>query len=195
MWRWRGITRQDHVHQRRMVVTIRSGDLELHLVARRHRAVTGVVADEQRLLAGAHRPPAGGRVAVAAHDRAHHLAVNRADRGPRHHHALRHRACLVDEPPGLPQERQFGGAFDQAQQPDEIGGVDQFAEAGERSVDHLAALRGEAVGVVFGADPHSATAVIRDHVAQLRGRVCALAVGPDANVFDHRSEAGLPLVG
>jgi hypothetical protein len=30
---------------------------------------------------------------------------------------------------------------------------DQLAEAGECGVDHLAALRSEAVGVVFGADP------------------------------------------
>jgi hypothetical protein len=49
--------------------------------------------------------------------------------------------------------------------------------------------------VIFGADPLSATAVIGNHVAQLNGRVCAFAVGPDADVFDHRSEARLPLVG
>src|SRR6516165_11705887 len=58
-----GLAGQDHIHHRRMVVPVRGGDLELYLVARRHRAVTGVVADEQRLLAGAHRPAAGARVA------------------------------------------------------------------------------------------------------------------------------------
>jgi hypothetical protein len=97
-----GLARQDHVHQRRMVVPICGGDLELHLVARRHRAVAGVVADEQRLLAGAHRPTAGAGVAIATHDRAHHLAVNGADRRPRDGQPLRDRAHLVDEPPRLP---------------------------------------------------------------------------------------------
>ena len=49
--------------------------------------------------------------------------------------------------------------------------------------------------MVFGADPLSATAVIRDHVAQFGGRVRALAVGPDADVLDDRGEARLPLIG
>ena len=41
-----GFAGQDHVHQRRMVVTVRCSDLELYLVARHHGAVTGVIADE-----------------------------------------------------------------------------------------------------------------------------------------------------
>jgi hypothetical protein len=65
MWRVAriGLSRQDHVHQRCMVVTICGGDLELHLVPRRHRAVAGVVANEKRLFAGAHWPAARGWIA------------------------------------------------------------------------------------------------------------------------------------
>ena len=84
------------------LVPVRGGDLELHLVARRHRAVTDVVADEQRLPAGAHPPAAGGGVAVAAHNCTPHLAVDGADKGPRHGQSLRDRGALVDEPPRPP---------------------------------------------------------------------------------------------
>jgi len=126
---------QDHVHQRRMVVPIGGGDLELHLVARRHCAVARVVADEQHLLAASHGPPASAGIAVTAHDRIDHLAVDSADRGARNRQPARHRAGLVNEPPGLSQIGQFSGALDEAQQADEIGGVNQFAEAGKGGID------------------------------------------------------------
>jgi hypothetical protein len=44
--------------------------------------VTDMVADEQRLPAGAHPPAAGGGVAVPAHNCTRHLAVDGADKGP-----------------------------------------------------------------------------------------------------------------
>ena len=129
------VRHQNHVHERRMVVTVGGGDLELHLVARRHCAVARVVADEQHLLAASHGPPASAGIAVTAHDRIDHLAVDSADRGARNRQPARHRAGLVNEPPGLSQIGQLRRALDKAQQADEVGGVNQFAEAGKGGID------------------------------------------------------------
>lgn len=142
-----------------------------------------MVADEKRILAAAHRPAARARIAVAAHDRVHHLAVDRAHRRAGDGQAAGHRTGLVNEPPGLSQIGQLRRALDEAQQADEIGGVDQIAEAGEGGINHLAALRGQAVGVVFDADPPPATAEIRHQVAQFTRRVRPFAVGSVRNLF------------
>ena len=153
-----------------------------------------MIAHQQRLLARAHRPATGGRVAIAAHDRVHHLAVHGADRSPRPRHALRYRTGLVHQRAGLAKIRQLRRAFDQAQQPDKVGGIDQLAKPGERGIDHLAALRGEAIGVVLHTDPLSASAIIAHHVAQFARGVRTLAIGPDPDVRDDGGDAGLPLV-
>lgn len=82
-----------------------------------------------------------------------------------------------------------------AQQADEIGRVDQFAEPGKGGVDPFAALGRQPIGVILDPDPLAAAAILRHQIAQFGRRVGALAVGPDADVLDHRSEARLALVG
>ncbi len=49
--------------------------------------------------------------------------------------------------------------------------------------------------MILDTDALTAAAVIRHHVAQFAGRIRPLAVGPDADVLDHRGETRLALVG
>ncbi len=61
-------TRHDHVHEARVVVAIGGSELERHLITPADGSVARVVADQQRLAAASHRPPARRRVAVAGED-------------------------------------------------------------------------------------------------------------------------------
>ena len=177
-----------------MVLAVGGGRLEHHLVLVRHGLVAGMVAAEDRGLAGTHGPPASGRIAAALHQGLHHRPVHRL-------HG-RTRDCALDadgedavaERARLSHVRELFLALDQAEQADEVGGVDELAETLERRVDHLRALPCEAVGVVLDAEAFPPAPVVLEHCPQVLARRGALAVVPDADVLDNGGLARLDAI-
>src|SRR5438093_11700935 len=58
------LARERDVHERGVVMPVGGGELERHLIGPSHRAVAGVVTDEERLLAAAHRPSARTQASI-----------------------------------------------------------------------------------------------------------------------------------
>src|SRR5262249_51348556 len=110
-------------------------------------------------------------------------------------HALRRAGGFGGGRARLADIAQLSGSLQEAEQPHEVAGILGAAEARQRGVDHVAALGGEAVGVVLDAQAVPAPAMALQHVAQVLSGSGALAVAPDADVLDHGGETGLAQVG
>ena len=177
---------QERAHQAGVVLPVDAGELEGQLVARVEPATPRLVAAEQGVAPGADDERIAGVVAAAPEDRAVHGGEDRA---------------LVGACPGLRDRRvergvgqlrgaayvgELGRGLHQAQAGDQVRGVGCLGEAVERRVQAPAVRRREAVGLVLDAEAFAREALPGEQIAQLRGRIAALAVDPDADVLDDR---------
>ena len=190
-----GLAGQDHAHQGRVVVAVSPRELEGNLVVVRDLAVTGVVADQERLLATAHGPAPARNVAAAPQHGVQHLTVNGTDRRARHRRFVGDRERPVGERAGTTHVFELGRAFYQPHEANQVGGIDEIAETAQRRIDQPAPLPGESIGMVLDAKALAPAAMAFQHVAHVLGRVGRLAVVPDTHVLDDRRRPRLAPVG
>ena len=173
-------------HQAGVVAAVGAGELQRELVLGRELAAPGEVAAQQRVAARGDDELVAGIVAAAAENRALHGGENVAFVDARPGQLAGRAPGGLGETGGAPDIGELGRALHQAQPADQLGGVDQRAEAVERLVDHAQGTAGQPVGLELDAEPLAAAAMLVEDRLEPGGRGRAGLVDPDADVGDDR---------
>ena len=161
----------------------------------RQFAPAGLVAAQQGIGPGADDEFIGRIVAAAGEDGGLLGGEDGALVGPGPGRLDAGAQCRIAELAGLAHIGKLGRRLHRPEPADQIGRIDQLAEAGKCLLHLLAVEMGEAIGIGLDAEPLAGGAEIPEHVAQLIGRAGAGLVGPDADVLDDRGVPGLPQIG
>ncbi len=190
-----GLTGDNRVYHAGVIVPVGCAWLEHDLIGVADNVVAGVIATEERCLASTNGPATRWRISTSRHECLHHGAIDGLHGSPGNARVDTHGQDPVAEYAGLAHVCQFGLAFYQPQDPDEIRGVDQATKAMQRGINHFRPLPGEAIGVVLDPKALTPAAVILEQRSQVIARCRLFSVIPDADVLDYRSRMRLDTIG